>query len=345
MRRLFLFVMICLLSAFARPDIIDVSAAEPSMPAVAESQQVTIDRSGTCTCPPSIPDSATLPLSLLGGGKGTFSWYSGTISDHPAYVRHLLTFMSAIDTGDAVNDTVRIEYYRPKKKGKLSAVLLLHTFSGPGIPEHTLAHLLAQNGTAVFLLELPHFGIRAGKNLWAPLRLRSETPEHIRDFLIQAACDARRARAVLASLAEIDSKRIDVVGISLGSFVAVLAGAAEPTAFRRYVLMLAGGPLEEVLWFSRLARQWKETMEREGLSYVALREKLAPVNILAYAKRLTKRPILMINAKRDQTIPPKLNENLFLALDRPQQKWYDTTHYTMMFEIIPVSRDILTFFK
>ena len=58
-----------------------------------------------------------------------------------------------------------------------------------------------------------------------------------------------------------------------------------------------------------------------------LKDKIAPVDPLTCAANLKERKVLMIDAKRDEIVFPKMAEAMWKATGEQKIVWYDCTHY------------------
>jgi fermentation-respiration switch protein FrsA (DUF1100 family) len=72
---------------------------------------------------------------------------------------------------------------------------------------------------------------------------------------------------------------------------------------------------------------------------------LAPVDPLTCAANLRQRKVLMLAAKRDEIVPPKMAEALWNAAGRPKIVWYDCGHYTALMYLADGLDHILEHFK
>ena len=113
----------------------------------------------------------------------------------------------------------------------------------------------------------------------------------------QAVADLQRAIDALAGIPEVDCKRVAFAGFSLGAMIGGVFCALDPRP-RAAALALAAGGIGPV--------------EVDPCSYVGA---IAP------------RPVLLIGAEDDATIPRTATEALFAAAGEPKQlEWYEGTH-------------------
>ena len=116
------------------------------------------------------------------------------------------------------------------------------------------------------------------------------------EFARQAVSDLRRAVDALLSLPSLDG-RVAYAAFSLGAIIGTVYCASDPRPCAA-ALALAGGNLGPP--------------EVDPCSHVA---------------RISPRPILFVNATRDETIPRKATEALYdRALDPKRIEWFDAGH-------------------
>jgi hypothetical protein len=68
------------------------------------------------------------------------------------------------------------------------------------------------------------------------------------------------------------------------------------------------------------------------------------VDPLTYAENLKDRKLLFIAAARDEIVPRKATEALWLAAGKPRIVWYDCTHTGTVLYILPALRELLLHF-
>jgi dienelactone hydrolase len=159
-------------------------------------------------------------------------------------------------------------------------------------------------GAAVASIDFPLHGERASAKLTTDL-LRGiagaaplSSAERLRTGLVQqAVMDLRRTLDALAEHPLLDTKRTAYAGFSMGAILgALFCGIdARPKAA---VLALGGGGLGPA--------------ETDPAHYIG---------------RFAPRPLLFVNASRDEVIPRSASEALFAAAGEPKEiVWFDTNH-------------------
>jgi dienelactone hydrolase len=127
-----------------------------------------------------------------------------------------------------------------------------------------------------------------------------------------AVREVRLGLDYLRSHAQVDGERLGILGYSLGSFLANIVAADAPTV--RAVVLAASGDLPEGLPFESLLR--------------------AVVDPLRAVRRVSDRPLLMLNGRFDRTVRPSQAERLFASAHEPKtMRWYGGGHWPPQREI------------
>lgn len=195
----------------------------------------------------------------------------------------------------------------PPGQGPFPLVLLQHGAGGSKDAEYLAPVRLpwATRGLAVATIDFPLHGERDSAKLGQELRETMArgvrpTPEAIAlvdEFARQAVTDLARALDALASLPEIDAARIGYAGFSLG---AILGSLFVPYDARVLAAALAVG----------------------GAGFGP-----AVLDPVAHIGGFAPRPLLFVNATRDERIPRAAAEALHEAARDPKQViWFDAGH-------------------
>ena len=190
----------------------------------------------------------------------------------------------------------------PEGTGPHPAALLLHGYSSR--KEHMadgVGSALLRHGIASLAIDLPLHGTRAdpvqaqaARNPLAALRLWR-----------QAVFEASLGLRYLAARREIDGRCLAVAGYSMGSYLAVMLAAEEPSV--RAVVLAAGGDLPGGTPLAAIAR--------------------TVVDPLRAVRRLAGRPLLMVHGRNDRTVRPEQAERLFAAAGEPKElRWWPSGH-------------------
>lgn len=191
----------------------------------------------------------------------------------------------------------------PHAHEPVAAALLLHGLgSRKERMTDTIGTVLQQHGIAALAVDLPLHGGRGG----SPHDLRSSSAAMLLAAWGSATREANVALDFLAMHDSVDSRRLAVVGYSLGSFIANIVAADSPAV--QAVVLAASGDLPEGLPFQSLIR--------------------SVVDPLRAVRRLAGRPLLMVNGRFDRTVTPSQAERLFAAAQEPKtMRWYGGGHW------------------
>jgi hypothetical protein len=195
----------------------------------------------------------------------------------------------------------------PDGDGPFPLVILQHGARGSKDAEYMLpvAAPWARAGAAVASIDLPLHGERRNDKLTGlllgALGLEGRpTPAGrtiLDEFVTQAVRDLRRLVDAGRELPQVDTERVVFAGLSLGSIVGATYVAHDPRP-RAAALALGGGGFG-------------------GPSSDPAR----------YVHRIAPRPVLFVNATRDETIPRASTEALYAAARDPKEiAWFDSGH-------------------
>ena len=247
-------------------------------------------------------------------------------------------FPSPVSSPYPENNTVHAEYYRPKGKGPVPAVVVLDILDGKQIVSRGEAVWLAQHDVAALVVYMAYYGPR--RPAGTRVRLLSTDVGHSVAAVTQTVLDCRRAAAWLAARPEVDPDRLGVVGTSLGSFVGGLAAAAEPR-FKTACLLLGGGGLVDAFYDHPRLAGLKAAVRILVGSKDRLKALIDPIDPLTYADRLRGKRLLLIGASRDDVVPPAALERLWQATGRPKILWFDATHVGAALYTFPAMRAVV----
>lgn len=236
-----------------------------------------------------------------------------------------LRFPSPVTSSIPVNNTVHAEYFRPTKAGPFPCVIVLDILAGNQKLPRTFCQHLAQNGIAGLYVQMAHYGPRRPPG--GSARLLSPDLVQTQEAVRQTVLDLRRATAWMESRPEIDKARLGIMGISLGSFMAALTAEMEPK-LGRVAVLLGGGGFVDAYYDDPRVVPYRKVWESFGGSKDLITQVIAPVDPLTCAANLKDRRVLIVAAKNDEIVPPRMAENLWNATGRQQIIWLNAGHYT-----------------
>jgi hypothetical protein len=237
----------------------------------------------------------------------------------------LVRFASPIETGDAVNDLVAMEWYRARQQDPAvdaPAVVVVHE-SGRGMTVgRLLAKAFAQQGIHAFLLQLPSYGER-----------RHEVEGASSNILVlmrQGIADVRRAYDAVAVLQGVDRKRIALQGTSLGAIVSATAGGLDG-CYESVFLLMGGGELYEMIKTGeRDTANVRRKLEELGVTDEQLREMAWVIEPTRIAHRLKAERTWLYSGTQDTVVAPRHAQVLAKAagLDATHHVQLNADHYS-----------------
>ena len=272
-------------------------------------------------------------------------------AERPDYVAYRLTYPSPVVTSLPQNNTVPAAYYVPKnvKPGdpKRPAVICMHILDGNDELMRMTCSTLASHGIPAIAFKLPYYGERGTAE--GPRAMLGD-PKLLISSFTQCREDIRRTVDVLASLPEIDSRHLGIMGISLGGIVAATAAAEEPR-LERAMLILSGGDQLAIVHHARETRELSALIQNLPANQrTELEQALAAVDPLHVASKLRPRAmagkVLMVNAANDEVIPRVCTEKLAAELGISDKvHWLEGLgHYTSIAALEQVLDEMIAFF-
>lgn len=200
-------------------------------------------------------------------------------------------------------NTVPAIFLLPDTPRPAPAALLIHGYTSR--KEHMIemaGAILLERGIAALAVDLPLHGERKrplqAQAMWEPMQLLRSW----RDGLDECALALR----YLAARSELDRSQLAVVGYSLGSFIGVTVAADAPSVSA--VVLAAGGDLPADTPFEALIRTVADPLRA--------------------VRKLSGRPLLMVNGRQDRTIRADQARRLFDAAQEPKEiRWWDAGHH------------------
>jgi CubicO group peptidase (beta-lactamase class C family)/cephalosporin-C deacetylase-like acetyl esterase len=243
-----------------------------------------------------------------------------------------LTFPSPVESPCKENNTVHAEYYRPRVRGKFPCVIVLDITGGDQSLSRTIATHLAQNRIGGLFVQMAYYGPRRPQG--SRLRLLSTNIPRTFAAIRQTVLDLRRAAAWMAGRPEIDAAQLGIMGTSLGSFMAALTGEMEPR-LGRVAVLLGGGGFVDGYYNHPQAKAARLAWEAVGGSKAKAVQFFAPIDPITCAANLREHDLLILAAKRDDIVPPRMAEALWKASGRQKIVWFNCTHYGAIIYLVP----------
>ncbi len=253
-----------------------------------------------------------------------------------------LRFPSPVKSPDPENNTVHAEYYRPHRAGPFPCVVVLDITGGNQQLSRVIARHLAQNGIGGLFVQMAYYGPRRPPG--SSKRLLSSDFRQTFDAVRQTVLDLRCAAAWMEARPEIDKNNLGIMGTSLGSFMAALAAEMEPR-YRKVAVLLGGGGFVDGFYNHPQAKNFVKVYEGLGGTRDLATKFIAPVDPLTMAANLKDRQLLIIAAKNDEIVPPRMAENLWQASGQQKIIWLNAGHYSAILYLVTGLSQVVEHFK
>lgn len=216
-----------------------------------------------------------------------------------------LRFTSPVRTPHSENDLVNARWF-PAEGNR--AVIVLPHWNANGVAYNALGPVLNRFGISMLRLSKPYHDIRRP----------SETARS--DYAVSAnicrTIDATRQaivdiRACIDWLAMQGKDQVGIIGTSLGSCYAFLAGAHEPR-LKACVFNHGSTYFADVVWTGQSTRHVREGLEQGGLTRDRLRQAWLCISPMAYFDKFARFPrkSLLIYGKYDLTFLPEFSRQV-----------------------------------
>jgi len=262
------------------------------------------------------------------------------------WLRYAVDFPTAYGFNNGENTTALGEYFQPRNVDRAPLAIVIHGWGDrSAIPCQLLARTLAKKGIAAFILYLVFHTSRMPETMKS--HLPYITPEDWFEGYCASVIEVRQIIDWASSRPELDKEHIAILGISLGGFVSEIAMGVDKR-IKAGVFMIAGGNSEKITWITRSEAIIKghgcteaecrevrshypqylaETAEK-GFGNVAPFKDCFLTDALTFAPYLRERPVLMLNALWDRTIPKEATLDFWEACHKPPIVWLPGTHVT-----------------
>ena len=274
---------------------------------------------------------------------------------------YAVDFPTAYAAENEENSVVLGEYFQPRNDSRSPLAIIIHGWGDrSAIPCRLLARTLAKKGIAAFILYLVFHTSRMPETMKS--HLPYITPEDWFEGYRASVIEVRQIIDWASSRPELDKERIAVLGISLGGFVSEIAMGVDKR-IKAGVFMVAGGNSEKITWITRSeaiikghgctkaecreARshypQYLADVAKKGFGNVTPVKDCFLTDALTFAPYLRERPVLMLNALWDKTIPKEATLDFWEACHKPSIVWLPGTHITFWLWYPAIARKITSF--
>jgi len=276
------------------------------------------------------------------------------------WLRYAVDFPTAYAVYNEESNIVLGEYFQPRNVSRSPLAIIIHGWGGrSAIPCRLLARTLVKKGIAAFILYLVFHTSRMPETMKS--HLPYITPEGWFEGYCASVIEVRQIIDWASSRPELDKERTAVLGISLGGFVSAIAMGVDKR-IKAGVFMVAGGNSEKITWNTsneaiikghgctaecREARshypQYLAEVADKGFGNVTPSKDCFLTDALTFAPYLRERPILMLNAMWDKTIPKEATLDFWEACHKPSIVWLPSTHVTFWLWYPVIAQKIVDF--
>lgn len=194
------------------------------------------------------------------------------------------------------------------------------------------AQFYAAQGYASVIPEI----VNHGERMKAGHALFGSDVASLRADAIQSVGDIRRTLDVFAARPNIDSQRIGLIGLSLGSILGSITTALD-NRIQTAIFAVGGADWRTILSTSQISSDKTKAEARQlNAQQIALLDDVDPKNFVG---KIAPRPVLMLNGKRDTIIPVAAAKAFYNAAGQPKKQiWFDAGHFLPVMEVaIPIN--------
>jgi uncharacterized protein len=201
-------------------------------------------------------------------------------------------------------------FMRPKASGKYPVVLLLHGLtSNKETMAASFGTELVKRGFAVLALDAPFHGERKPKNDDAATAQREFQTRFVTTFQVGIK-DWRRGLDYLATRPDVDTKRIGLIGYSMGSMMGSILAATD-SRVKASAFCVGGDPI----------------LGMAANLPPAAKSAVYPIAPSLFVGHIAPRPTLFINGKQDNVVNEAAAKRFYDAAQKPKEIiWADAGH-------------------
>ena len=231
-----------------------------------------------------------------------------------------------------------LDYYENRGELKSPVILVLPILGGSNYFAKTFAGYFADHGYSAIIVHRQK-QYKSFKDL-----------DKLDNTLRQIVLDHKQALDWIGMREDLDSDRIGVFGISMGSIKAALISALDKR-INASVMCLVGGDLAEIISTSDekgIVRRREEYIKTHDITQTEFHELLKskitcdPIN---YAEYMDAENAFMVLGRFDSTVPYKNGNELWIKMGKPEKITMLTGHYTAILGLPYVKMKSLDFFN
>ncbi len=217
-------------------------------------------------------------------------------------------------------------------KAPFACTFFLHGLGQSKITAQVFAYDLLRRGYAVMALDAAYHGERAA----GKLPMYGTNFYRLRDGYMQTVIDYRRALDYLETRSDIDSKRVTLIGVSMGAIMGAILGGVEERI--KCPVLLVGGADRGLMSRVSQIEVWKKIRaENPNLDFDEVSRIMAPADPLNFVDKISPRPVLMINGTKDEIVPVVANKLLQETAKQPKKVvWLEAGHSLPLDKTLPM---------
>lgn len=249
-----------------------------------------------------------------------------------------IRFRSSMPTGVFENDVVHAKLTRGKTFGH--AAIVFHHWNASS-RNRAMAGFLSRKGITVAEIAMPYHLERSRPGSSHADYMLSPNLGRTLQSVRQAVIDGRQLVRILQ---QAGYQRVSVLGTSLGSWVAGLVAAHDPSVGKAS-LLLSAGSLAEMVWTGAATRHIRTSLEVQ-MELADLRRAWAPLDLGNHVAKLA-RPgldVQIVLAKRDKVVQPAVSEDFVRAMQDAgaslHVKRFNCGHYSLTLPPYAISTGI-----
>ena len=227
----------------------------------------------------------------------------------------------------------------PKRKGPHPVIIFCHGYGMKKDLGPMADTIIGQKGFAIFGIDTKYRNEREreGRDILSPYIYTS------RDAFIQTVVDNMRGIDYLETLPEIDTSRIGIMGLSMGSYIGTILFSLDHR-IQTATFGVGGADWTKVSEKSMFGPFYQ--LRQSGRSVDELLNAFATVDPINYVWDTKGRPVLMVNGRLDELVPPEAAKALFKGLAEPKHIiWFDGGHVPSIATIMNLVNEMLEWFK
>lgn len=306
---------------------------------------------------PYVAQATALPVSYAPRTEQTFRYTRTPIAPQNAMLSELdtdrlrvrLLKFPSIDVNGQNDNLVTARYYQSRRSGKNKLIIVLPIWGSYNYPPDKITRSILARGDDINVLRV------LGEQYlldWA--RLAAATDEAsfllaVRDAVARVrtmVIDVRRLIDWAQTQPDIDSRRIGLIGFSLGAQIGGLIIANEPRIAVGVLVMGGANPHEILTACAGRPQIVRENiLPRLGWSERQYQDTLARffdlVNPANYRGRTDPARVLMFDAYHDDCVPRSAREALWTAMGRPERISFLYTHKMSFLAMTPLGSNYM----